>query len=96
MDPFQHLCHLPSHQRPQPASPLRSTVLPLFRQCQVPYYHHLLQCHRHVHVSRRITVAVLHTVLSVTALALMYVLMASVRLALVARGVEGSGSVFII
>lgn len=38
----------------------------------------------------------LHTVLSVTALALMYVLMASVRLALVARGVEGSGSVFII
>lgn len=97
--PLQRLSHLPSHQRHQPTSPLRSTHLPLFRQCQVPYHRHLWcqrQRQRQRHVSGRVTVAVLHAVLSTTALARMYVLMTSVQLALVARGVEGPGSVFMI
>ena len=87
----RHQRHCPPYQPPttQPQStPLvQITDLPLFPPCQVPYHH---QPWVRRHVPGKVIAAVIHAILTTTALARMYARMVSVRLALVDRIVEDS------
>ena len=87
----RHQRHSPPCQPPitQPQStPLvKVTDLPLFPPCQVPHHH---QPRAQRHVPGKVIAAVIHAILTTTALARMSARMVSVRLALVGRIVEGS------
>lgn len=89
----QHLHPLPPPPatRPQSTNPnprARATRLPLFQLCQESHHHHP-QPWRRRPVPGKVTALVIRARLLTTALARMYVLMASVLFALGGRGVEG-------